>query len=366
MGWYSIDAVDRAFSRTREALFEPFDFWKWVKLALIIFLLGGAGSNYGGNYSGSGTNYRVGPNDFEDTFPNIDPVQIPGFPFDGTWPDMNHMQLPAAAGVIIAGIVLLVLLVLVFSYISSVMEFVFVESLVKNEVLFWAYSKKFLGKGFYLLLIRFGIGLVFLLLIGIAALPLVPKLLENTSDFSWSHFPWPAFVGGFIWLFAVIMGLAILGAVISSFLGFAIPLSIYRESGILSAFGLVFGYFRKSWKEVLVYWVVRFLLGLGVAIFAFVLFALLMLAFGLVFLLVDGVLYFLFSAFLSGPLLWVLLTPFVLLELLVVFVVLLLLGVPFAVFTKYHMLSFLEAWYPEAGMPMFDGFSRSEPELKGF
>jgi len=356
MVWYGIDAVDRAFSRTRKALFEPFDFWKWAKLALIIFLLGGI-SGGGGGGGGSGTNYQAGPDDFEDALPEIPPGLAPGFPFDVT----EYTHFSEVAGFIIVGIVLVLLLFLVFSYISSVMEFVFVESLVKNEVLFWAYSRKFLGKGFNLLLIRFGIGLVFLLLIGIAALPFVSKLLENTSDFSW-----PALVGGFIWFFAVIAGLAILGAVISSFLGFAIPLSIYRETGILSAFGLVFGNFRKSWKEVLVYWVVRFLVGLGIAIFVFILFSLLMLGFGLVFLIVDGILYFLFSAFLSGPLLWVLLIPFVLLELLVILAVMLFMNVPFAVFLKYHMLSFLEAWYPEAGMPMFNGLSRSEPEPTGF
>ncbi|WP_440955870.1 DUF7544 domain-containing protein [Methanosarcina sp. Mfa9] len=344
MGWYSIDAVDRAFSRTRKALFEPFDFWKWAKLALIIFFVGGAGSNFGGNYGGSGNNYQASPDEFEDIFPEIDPGQI-----------------AEVSGIIIAGIVLVLLLVLVFSYISSVMEFVFVESLVKNEVLFWAYSRKFLGKGFNLLLIRFGIGLVFLLLIGIAALPLVSKLLENTSDFSW-----PALVGGFIWLFAVITGLAILGSFINSFLNFAIPLSIYRETGILSAFGLAFGNFRKSWKELLVYWVVRFFLMIGITIFVVILSLILFLAFGLVFLIVDGVLYFLFSALVSGTMLWVLLIPFVLLELLVIFVAMLFLGVPFAVFIKYHMLSFLEAWYPESEIPMFNGFSSSEPEITGF
>ena len=61
MSWYGIDAVDKAVSRTRRALFEPFDFWKWVKLAIIIFLLGGISSNYGG----SGTNYRMSPEDLE-------------------------------------------------------------------------------------------------------------------------------------------------------------------------------------------------------------------------------------------------------------------------------------------------------------
>ncbi len=361
MVWYGIDAVDRAFSRTRKALFEPFDFWKWAKLALIIFLLGGAGSNYGGNYGGSGTNYQAGPDDFKDTFPEIDPGQVPGYPFDGMRPDLNNMHFSEISWIIITGIVLVLLLVLVFSYISSVMEFVFVESLVRNEVLFWDYSRKFLGKGFYLLLIRFGIGLLFLLLIGIAALPLVPKLLESPSDFSW-----PALIGGFFWIFAVIFGLAILGSFINSFLNFAIPLSIYRETGILSAFGLAFGNFRKSWKELVVYWIIRFFLRIGIAIFVAIISLILLLAFGLVFLIIDGILYFLFSALVSGTMLWVLLIPFVLLELLVIFVAMLFLSVPFAVFIKYHMLSFLEAWYPESDIPMFNGFSSSEPEFTGF
>ena len=69
MSWYGIDAIDKAVSRTRTALFEPFDFWKWVKLAIIIFLLGGIGSNYGG----SGTNYQMGSEDFVNNFPNIEP-----------------------------------------------------------------------------------------------------------------------------------------------------------------------------------------------------------------------------------------------------------------------------------------------------
>ncbi|MCQ1536850.1 hypothetical protein FTO70_14460 [Methanosarcina sp. KYL-1] len=354
MGWYSIDAVDRAFSRTRKALFEPFDFWKWAKLALIIFLLGGVSSNYGG----SGTNYRMSSEDFGDTYPGIGPDRMPELPFDANGFDPAQMQFPEIAGFLIAGIVILLLIALFFSYVSSVMEFVFVEALVRNEVYFWAYSRKFLNKGFYLLLIRFALGLVFLVLFGIALLPLFLRMLESSQDFSW-----PVLVGGIFWFIGVIAVLALLGSAINSFLGLAIPVSIYRETGILSAFKLVFGNFRKSWQEVLVYWIVRFVLGIGVAILAVILVVLLMLAFGLVFLILDGVLYFLFSAFLSGPLLWVLLIPFVLVELLLVFIVLLLLNVPFATFIKYHMLSFLDMWYAEAGIPFFDKLS-VEPEYE--
>ncbi|WP_054865166.1 DUF7544 domain-containing protein [Methanosarcina barkeri] len=62
MSWYAIGAVDRALSRTREALLEPFDFWKWVKLAIIVFLLGGV-SSYG-NSSG----YNIGSEDLKKQF----------------------------------------------------------------------------------------------------------------------------------------------------------------------------------------------------------------------------------------------------------------------------------------------------------
>jgi hypothetical protein len=404
MSWYGIDAVDRALSRTRKALFEPFDFWKWVKLAIIIFLLGGIGSNYGS----SGTNYRMNPEDLGN-LPNIEPGKTPEFPFNlnlfqfkeiyldseisgmsgfiqnlmqsdaGFIPDYFSNGISASAeklyftdtsfaqyGLIIAAIAVLVLLILFFSYISSVMEFVFVESLVRNEVKFWAYSRRFLGKGFYLLLVRLALGLVFLTLFGIAALPLVPAILENPSDFAW-----PALVGGIFWIAGVIIVLILLGAAINSFLSLAIPLSIYRNEGILSAFGLVFANFRKNWQEVLVYWLIRFVLGIGVAILAIFLFGLIVLVLGLAFLILDGILYFLFSFMVSEFLIWVLLIPFIIIELILILGALLLFNVPLAVFLKYHLLSFLEAWFADAEIPFFDapalepeiGFNEPEPDF---
>ena len=353
MSWYGIDAIDKAISRTRTALFEPFDFWKWVKLAIIIFLLGGIGANYGG----SGTNYRMGSEDFGNNFPNIEPGKMPDFLSGVSWIGFDHIQSIAPLAIIAAIIAFLFLLALIFSYISSVMEFVFVEALVRNEVHFWAYSKKFLGKGFNLLLIRLALGIVFFVLFVLAFLPFIPVFLKESPDFSF-----PAIIGGVFWFFGLIIMLALLGAVVSSFLSLAIPLAIYRESGILSAFRTVYRNFRKSWKEVLVYWLIRFLLGIGIAILAVVLFGLLMLALGIVFLIIDVVLYFLFSTFASESLIWILLIPFVIVELLLIFGTLLLLSVPLAVFLKYHLLSFLEAWFAGADIPFFDKLS-GEPEI---
>ena len=173
------------------------------------------------------------PRRFRYNFPNIEPGRMPVFPFGTDEPGLSYIQSVSSSAIIIAAIVLILLLALIFSYISSVMEFVFVESLVRNEVKFWAYSRRFLGKGFYLLLVRLALGLVFLALFGIAALPLVPAILENPSDFAW-----PALLGGIFWIAGVIIVLILLGAAINSLLSLAIPLSIYRKTGFFQLSGL--------------------------------------------------------------------------------------------------------------------------------
>ncbi len=392
MSWYAIDAVDRALSRTRKALFEPFDFWKWVKLAIIILLMGGFGSNYGG----SGSNYQTNPEDLGN-LPSIDPAKIPGLPFNlnplqfkeihlnsgiqgnsgfihnliqsgsGFFPDYFSNGISTSVeklyfsdsflgqyGLTIAAISLLILIILFFMYVSSLMQFVFVESLVRNEVKFWAYSREFVAKGFNLLMVYFALALGFIVLTVIAFLPLLPSVLEESDPSA----------GGILWFIGAIIVLILLGLVTTSFLNLAIPISIYRNTGILSAFGLVFSNFKKSWKEMFLYWLTRIVLGIVTAIIAIVLFLVVLLVLGLIYLIVDIILYFIFSSLVSDPWSWILLTPFVLMELLIFFGTLLFINVPLSVFLKYHLLSFLETWFVGADIPFFDTFSRGrEMEL---
>jgi hypothetical protein len=359
MSWYGIDAVDKAISRTRRALFEPFDFWKWMKLAIVIFFLSGAISNFGN----SGTNYRTNPEDFTNTSLGSDLIQ------DSTSYNIIeniHSSITSFSdyGLLIGLIAGIILLVLLFAYVSSVMEFVFVESLVKNDVKFWAYSRRFLGKGFNLLLVRLALGIIFLVLLGIAAIPLISSIIKNSSNFSWF-----ILLGWIFWILGVVALLNVFGSIIYSFLSLAIPISIYRDLGILSAFRLVFANFRKNWQQVLVYWGVRLVLGLLLSIFFLILVLMLLFVLLIIFLIIDGILYFVFSAVTSEPLNWILLIPFVLIELLLLLGTLLFLNVPLTVFQKYHQLSFLEAWFADASIPFFDspaagietGLSESEP-----
>jgi hypothetical protein len=354
MSWYGIDAVDKAFLRARKALLEPFSFWKWVKLAIIILLIGGA------NFGNSGTNYRMGSEDLTNNLPNTGP--IPGnVPQDISIKEISsYVTSFPNYELLIAAIAGLILLILLFSYISSVMEFVFVESLVRNQVKFWAYSRRFLGKGFYLFLVRLILGLIIIALFAIAFLPVVLTFFDGSPDFSV-----PFFVGGIFFSIGIIIVLVLLSSIIYSFISLAIPLSIYQEKGILSAVSLVFAKFRKSWQQVLVYWFIRILLWIGIAIIKILFFSILLLGFGLFFLIIDGILYFLFSALVSDPINWILLVPFILIELILLIGALFLLNVPFEVFLKYHLLSFLEAWFVDSDIPFFDAPAlKSEPAVR--
>jgi hypothetical protein len=134
---------------------------------------------------------------------------------------------------------------------------------------------------------------------------------------------------------------------------------------------MIYGNFRKSWREVIIYWLIRLVLAIGIGVLGVILFAVLVLGSGLIFLAIDGVLYLLFSFFVSEPLLWILLLPFVLIELVLILGASLLISVPLSVFLKYHLLSFLEAWFEDANLPFFDapvekpetGFNEPEPNF---
>jgi len=50
MVWYSIDVINAAVNRTKKIILEPFDFWKWIKLGIIILFIGGGFGSSGSNF----------------------------------------------------------------------------------------------------------------------------------------------------------------------------------------------------------------------------------------------------------------------------------------------------------------------------
>ncbi|WP_135612510.1 hypothetical protein [Methanococcoides sp. AM1] len=345
MDWYVAEAVDKALSRTKKCLFEPFDFWKWMKLAIIVMLIGGSGSNF----NGSGNSYSSNDYDFQDSGP-----------FEGFADSFGELadQIPTSApdlGLIIAIILFIFALILFFSYVSSVMEFVFVDSLVSNEVKFWEYSRKYLRKGLGLFAFRLLVGILLLAIIVAMALPFVLPLIVSSGQ-NLEETIMIAIVSAIFLLIGIILIVAIIGGIISSFINLSIPVAIYTETGIFRAFANVLGQFRKDWKQIIGYWFGRMILGIAVAIIIGILLLLVMIAVGLFLLLADLLLYFILTTIMPGSeiAIWIILVPIILIELVIFIFLLALIALPASVFMKYHMITFLQQWYPEVEIPLFD------------
>lgn len=340
MDWYVIDAVEVAYERTKKCLFEPFDFWKWVKLAIIFMLVGG-GSGYGGNSfnsfsnsmdSGYDSGYGSGYNS------DYNPLDSIGDTIDSSF-----------SLAVTALLALVLILIIFFMYISSVMEFVLVESLVSNTVKFWDYSRRFLGKGLQLFVIKLAALFLSLIVLAVLVIPFVVIFGMPSGDLFWL-----SFIGGMMLVFLLIFIFAIVASILGSFISMSIPVSLYRNLGVLSALMEVLRKFKLDWQQIIVYWVGRAVLGIIVGIAGFIVIMLALLVTLLPFLIVDVILYLLLSLVMSGSE-WIVLAPVALVELILFIIAMALVSMPFEAFLKYHMLSFVEKWYSEAGIPFDKG-----------
>lgn len=342
MTWHGIDAIEGAFRRTQHALIEPFDFWKWLKLGIIAFLIGGGGGGNGGGWGSSNYgNNMPNPGGEDNLFSSTDGVieSISQF-----W---NQYVLFI---VIVVG--LIICIILLFSYISSLMEFVFVESLVTNVVAFWAYSRKYLGLGFNLFIIRLILGLSLFLLFIVAMLPILIPVL-NTLNAHGTIDP-KLIIPGMLWFILVLFVFAIAGGIINSFINLSIPLAMYRNIGIITAFSNIFNAFKSDWKQIIVYWVLRFMLSLVIGFVMLIIslvfiFVIIIAAFAFVL-----ILYSILSALGQGigdVLFWMVMIPFGAIVVAIVLMTFIFIFVPASVFTKYYMLTFLENWYTDVKIP---------------
>ena len=344
MTWYSIDAMDTALKRTKSALIDPFNFWKWIKFGIIIFLLGGGGWGGGGsNFSGTGQDFS-GIGDSGETL--ITDSQFLEFR------EMFTQFLDIYLIFILLGIGFFIGIILFLSYISNVMEFVFVHSLVTNVVTFWAYTRKYLRQGFNLFIIRFVLGLAFLSILIISMLPIVLPILDSPGDFHIGMF-----IGGMFLFAGVLLILAIISGIIQSFINLSIPMSMYQNTGIIAAFKKVLGLFKADWEQIIVYWVVRFFLGIIVGIIVVLAAMILFIVVFAIISMLGMVLYMILTwsgLGIGDAVFWVVMIPFGLVTFVIISVLILLVSVPMPVFMKYHMLSFLKLWYPESGIPFFE------------
>ena len=241
MTWYAIDAVDDAIDATRRFLF-PFSLVRWVKLAVIVLFIGGSAGNASNAPSAGG----------EFTLPD-------GFPADGTAPP-NGTALPGDPFVspelllaVAAGIVVLAVLL---SIVSTVLEFVFYDALGTNDVLLWGPFKRRFSQGIRLILFQIGVTVLLFSPVALAgyglyvADPAVPSRLAV-----------------FVLAALVLLGVFVVWLLVLTFTDdFVVPIMVLEDETVLGAWGRFWPTLKGEWVQFLLYLVVYILLALGISI----------------------------------------------------------------------------------------------------
>lgn len=225
MALHALQNVGDAYEVAREFLF-PFELRRWLKLTLVAFFLGGGGMSF----PGGGGNFETGS----------PPDQAPG-----QAPEWTPDALPDDLLLLVALVVVAVVLIgLVFAVVGAIMEFVFVESLLRGDVAVRRYWGRRWGQGLRLFGFRVAIGLPFLaILLGWLAILLVPLLLGGDPLVPIGLF----FVG-----IPVVFLLGLLYAAVDTFTTvFVVPIMIEEESGVLDGWRRLWGSITGELKQYL-------------------------------------------------------------------------------------------------------------------
>jgi len=279
----SVDALSSAYYHTRRILFCPFEPRKYMKMALVYLLSGGM---QGGPRGGSFNNYIPTPRSHHHSgieggitsmaqsclsdagsfirargsgeslqyFLNL--VQIWKSRLDSIF-HSNDTGLMALWSLGIFGVVVLVFGLI---YMTSVFQFIFLESIVSNRLSIIEHWRKHKGLGFSYMLWML---VIMFVMIGMMAAFLVPVGMTAAAS---KGAPSGAFMGslcaGMLAVLAVILVLSIVAALT---INLVVPVMYIKNISILPAWGRVLKLARSHVGEFLLYCVVK--VGLAVAFF---------------------------------------------------------------------------------------------------
>ena len=237
MSLHATDHIETALTVTRNFLF-PVDRRRWLKLAVIAFFIGSGLNLPAAQFNAPGGSSQQGTADL----PNSIPADL-----------VTALAILVALGVVLA---------LLFAVVGAIMEFVFVESLRRQEVTIRRYWRQRWRQGLRLFGFRIALWLP-LLLVVLAWIGAV--VLSFVSDGGGLLVPVALLLGGI----PVVSVLALLVGLTSSFTTvFAVPLMVQSDSGVLDAWRRLWPSIRAEWLEYLVYALVAYALTFAAGLLA--------------------------------------------------------------------------------------------------
>jgi len=244
----AIDNLGDAIDVTRDRL-TPIDASTWLKLAIVVFFVGGLTVGGPGVPAGdlTGVETQTGENGvFEE--------------LEGEFEAETGEELPVEE-LVSALIVLLLIIIalwLIYATIAAIMEFVFIESLRADTVRVRRYFNQHIGDGLRLLVFRLGLLFAFFLPLGIAGWYALTTANGITTEL--------AIVGALLALFG--LGLTLIYSLIARFTTvFVTQIMVLEGRGVLAAWRRFLPTLRGNLAEYAVYvilvWILQFAINIG-------------------------------------------------------------------------------------------------------
>ena len=238
--WYAFEEIEAAWEKTYELLF-PFDLGTWSRLFLIVILTG-SGLNFPtsfGNFGDSSYSEDLATN-ASSTSADFETLQKPITGLSTAATGLNGSNLLIA----FLGI-LFVSAVLFFVLISSLFELIYYQSLIDDNVRIRQNLREHFRKGLSYFGFRLGLGLISLILAGIMVF----------------SFTISAVLG-----FLMLIGFLFLLIPLAIFLGltnnFVLPRMVKADENIVLAWKNIYSDLKYQWRQVGVYIITRFFIGL--------------------------------------------------------------------------------------------------------
>ncbi|WP_284006894.1 DUF7544 domain-containing protein [Haloarcula pelagica] len=270
MTLHAVDDIDEAIDATKSFLF-PFELRQWLRMALVVFFIGGGTGTGGvqniGQFSNFGDEGSPSAGEFSLTAPLESVPAVPGpgrlFQVGGRVPaEPSSLANEVGAAVLIAAVAAVVVLALVFAYLGAVMEFALAQSLIDQEVHVRRYLRRHAGNGLWLFGFRvvLGVASLVVLISGLAALYVVAGgSFQNPSA--------SVLLGSLGLVIVAVVGFAVVYGLINGFTNvFVVPMIVERGDGLVGGWKRLWGSMRREPKQYLVYVFFSVVLAIGVGI----------------------------------------------------------------------------------------------------
>ena len=241
---YAIDIINQAFNKTKE-MFFPIKLGYWLRMGFVNLFSGpsSGSSSSSSNYSGRDSDFSKV--DFRQALANLNQE---GLNFFSQYGFLTTI-----------GIFVLYLISLFFSYLNSVLTFVFIDGVFnKNFRIRKSFGRQHkLGVSFFAL--KFILGILHTLFVLLLFSPLLLSFFANDL------------VNFNFWLMVpILIILVLVGIVLSFFLflvyDFVLPIMYLKRYAFAPAWRYFLKIARKNKLEIFIYWLFKIVLGLGTSI----------------------------------------------------------------------------------------------------